>query len=681
MLIRRPLSVQQKMTGIILLVSALVLLLTSLQFGFVGLKRLKDEARKDTRALSSLIAANARYPLVTRDINAAANLLDSLKARQEVVAAYLLLPNGQTLADYSRTRSSSARLTSGSQMKIFTIEARQIEEGLRRDVEILWEEEGLLASFVPIHFEGAQAGYLYLSYELSNLYREQLYMLLGWLLSMGVASVMVYFLSARLQRRISAPIVQLAAQMEQVAREKRLHGFVPKDTHDEFAMLFHGFDEMMSALMERDRMLDAHRHNLEKEVRERTHDLVLAKEKAEQATFAKSRFLANMSHEIRTPMIGVLGMADLLQQKPLNDEDRQMVETIYRSGEALLTILNDILDVSKIEAGRLVLEEQPFDLFRIGQEVVRLLKINAVAKGVELEVEVGENAPVVLGDEGRVRQVLLNLVGNAVKFTEVGKVSVSMSALKDITAGRCDFLIVIRDTGIGISADARERIFEAFSQADSGTTRKYGGTGLGLSIVYDLLQLMGGSIELESHPGEGSLFTVRLSLALAAQNTTLPFLATVEKNFEPVVMLPPVGATVGDTTCRGRILLAEDNPTTQDLLAILLRQMHCELVIVDNGQEAVDHLAAHQVDLVLMDCQMPLIDGFEATAILRRRGATVPIVALTAHASKEDERRCLDAGMNDFLCKPFRQADLRRLLEKWLAVSPGARDTAAENLG
>lgn len=657
------------MTGIIFLVSVLVLLLTSLQFGFVVQKRLKDEAQNDIRALSSLVAANARFPLIIRDVVAASNLLDSLKARKEVVAAYLLLPSGQTVASYARSHSSSSRLTTGVQLERLTLEARQIEEGLQRDEETLWEESGLLASFTPIHFEGAQAGYLYLNYELSKLRKEQLSMLLGWLLSMGFAVFVTYLLATKLQQGISGPIMQLAAQMEQVAHEKRHYGFMPKESQDEFGLLFHGFEEMMNTLRERDRMLEKHRQTLEKEVQERTRDLSAAKEKAEQATLAKSRFLANMSHEIRTPMIGVLGMADLLQQKPLAKEDLQLVATIYRSGEALLAILNDILDVSKIEAGRLEFDEQPFDLLRLSEDVVRLLSVNAVAKGITLELEAGGSSPVVLGDSGRVRQVLLNLISNAVKFTEKGKVSVVITASSDAAADRCDYLIVVRDTGIGIPADSQKRIFEAFSQADSGTTRQYGGTGLGLSIVYNLLQVMGGTIELASRPGEGSAFTVRLSLPLAAQNKTLLFLSTAEKTFEPEVSVTPAVASAGESTCRGRVLLVEDNPTTQELLAILLRQMRCDLTIVNNGQEAVDHLFAHQVDLVLMDCQMPLLDGFETTAILRRRGETVPIVALTAYASKEDQHRCLDAGMNDFLCKPFRQADLKRILDRWLAAN------------
>lgn len=682
MTIRKPLSVQQKITGIIFLICALVLLLTSVQFGFVVLQRLNDEARNDAMSLARLVSANSRFPLAIRDYRALDSLLDSLEARAEVVSAHVLLPSGQSAASYSRSRSSHARLTTEEQMSILNLEAGQIEEGLKHDGEITWNEGRLNSLFMPINFEGTRAGYLYLNYEHRSLRREQLSLLLGWLLSIGVAGAVTYLLSARLQRHISLPIQQLAAQMEEISREKRLHGFEPKNTQDEFGLLFQGFDEMMNALMERDRMLEKHRRNLESEVQERTRDLSIAKEKAEQATLAKSRFLANMSHEIRTPMIGVLGMADLLRQKPLNEEDRQMAATIYRSGEALLTILNDVLDVSKIEAGRLEFEIQPFSLSRLVAEVVDLMRVTAQVKGVGLELEMAGDLPDVLGDEGRVRQILLNLVGNAIKFTEKGKVSVALSGVQRESDALCECQIVIRDTGIGIAPESRGRIFDAFGQADSGTTRKHGGSGLGLSIVRELVHMMDGSIDLDSTLGVGSVFTVRLPLSVARQDS-LPSRQPITATQTQALVSPWPSIGQGpDSSRRRRILLVEDNATTQELLTLLLRQMNFELLIANDGREAVDILAAQHVDLVLMDCQMPLMDGFKATGILRTSGLTVPIIALTAHAREEDARRCFEAGMDDFLCKPFRQADLRAVLAKWLASdTPAAGNVSAGGPG
>ncbi len=666
--LRKPRSVQQKMTAIIFLVSTFVLVLTSLQFVLFELKHRQDIAQDDIASLARLVSANARFPMAIKDHVAVGNLLNSLAARKDVVSAYLLWPNGKSVVGYSRSQNSSSRIDSSKELKFLQIEARQITEGIQSAAEQLWQEGDRLAYFMPITFEGSHVGYHYLSMELAALRRHQLSLALGWLLAAGAAMLITYLLSVRLQRHISGPVEQLAARMQQISREKRLVGFVPKDTDDEFNLLFHGFDEMMRALKERDKMLERHRKNLELEVLVRTRALEKEKEKAEQATLAKSRFLANMSHEIRTPMIGVLGMSDLLRRKNLTEQDQQLVETIYQSGESLLTILNDILDISKVEAGRFVIDAVPIDLVRLTEDVTRLLDVTAHSKGVELVLEIAVDLPPVAGDPIRIRQILLNLIGNAVKFTEVGKVTVLLSATVRPAEGLCDCLFVIRDTGVGIPEEAQSRIFDSFDQGDSSTTRKYGGTGLGLTIAKELIRLMGGQLALESRLGEGSTFSVQLPLALCQQpelplSTTEP--AARQGSLEVIssaVIAPPV------VSGGRRVLLAEDNPTTQNLISILLQQMGIELVIVDNGQQAIDFLLNETVDLILMDCQMPYLDGLEATAQLREQGLLTPIVALTAYARAEDQQLCLTAGMNDFLSKPFRQAELRDVLIKWLGA-------------
>jgi signal transduction histidine kinase/ActR/RegA family two-component response regulator len=667
MLLRKPRSVQQKMTAIIFLVSTFVLVLTSLQFVFFELKNRQDIARDDIASLARLVSANARFPMAIKDHVAVGNILDSLAARKDVVSAYLLWPNGKSVVGYSRSQNSHSRIDSSKELKFLQIEARQIAEGVQSAAVQLWQEGDRLAYFMPITFEGSHVGYHYLSMELIALHRHQLSLALGWLLAVGAAMLITYLLSARLQRHISGPVEQLAARMQQISREKRLVGFVPKDTDDEFNLLFHGFDEMMRALKERDQMLERHRKNLELEVQLRTRALEKEKQKAEQATLAKSRFLANMSHEIRTPMIGVLGMSDLLRRKKLTEEDQQLVETIYQSGEALLTILNDILDISKVEAGRLVIDAVPVDLVRLTEDVTRLMDVTAHGKGIELVLKAAVDLPPVVGDPVRIRQVLLNLVGNAVKFTEVGKVTVLVTAIARPVEGLCDCLFVIRDTGVGIPEEAQSRIFDSFDQGDSSTTRKYGGTGLGLTIAKELIQLMGGQLAVESRPGKGSTFSVQLPLALCKQSE-LP-LPTIESPERPGPLEVVSSAVVAPVATGGRrVLLAEDNPTTQSLISILLQQMGIDLVIVDNGQEAIDFLLNEHVDLILMDCQMPYLDGLEATAQLRAQGLLTPVVALTAYARAEDEQQCLTAGMNDFLSKPFRQAELRDVLVKWLGA-------------
>jgi CheY-like chemotaxis protein len=342
--------------------------------------------------------------------------------------------------------------------------------------------------------------------------------------------------------------------------------------------------------------------------------------------------LRSDDHYISKPMIGDLCMADLLRQRPLTEQDQKLVSTVYRSGEALLTILNDLLDFLKIEAGRMELDPVPFDL-----------------------------------------------VGNAVKFTDSGSVPVSLEACDGPAAGECDCLIVVKDTGVGISEDMRARVFDSFDQGDSSTTKRYGGTGLGLAITGELVHLMNGTILVESKPGEGSAFSVRLPLTLSSHSellhASLPKSTPAAFSDENQVIEPP--ANLDD---KRRVLLAEDNPTTQSLISILLQQMGLDLVIVDNGQSAIDYLTDKKVDLILMDCQMPVLDGFKTTAQLRAQGVMTPVVALTAYAREEDEGKCLDAGMNGFLSKPFRQSDLKEVLLRWLGADALSLDPVGKSV-
>jgi signal transduction histidine kinase/ActR/RegA family two-component response regulator len=464
---------------------------------------------------------------------------------------------------------------------------------------------------------------------------RQLLLLLGTIAGLDLLILLVglWVVNAH----IAGPIRKLQEATGKVRAGEFTHR-VEVDTNDEISDLARSFNEMSE------------------EVGRLMKVVAAEKQRAEDAAKTQGEFLANISHELRTPMNGIIGMTDLALQTRLTTEQEDYLQTARTSAQTLLAILNDILDFSKIEARQMELHRAEFNLHECAQNAVRALAAVASTKGLKLTSTLCPSLPErVSGDEGRVRQIVTNLIGNAIKFTSEGHVALEVK-LQDQNSSEYVLHFTVRDTGIGIDPAKQSVIFEPFRQADASTTREFGGTGLGLTICAQLVQLMGGRIWVESAPGVGSTFH---------------FTARVQKVATAVKTAEAPRASAGEPGRPRRILLAEDNPVNRKLaMRVLEKQGHVVVVAVD-GQEALEKFSDQQFDVILMDVQMPRMGGFEATAQIRimelERGGQTPIIALTAHAMEGDRERCLKAGMDDYMSKPIKPEELREMVDRLTA--------------
>jgi two-component system, sensor histidine kinase len=583
----------------------------------------------ENQTYSDIIAENSTAALSFGDANDAGQILSSLHAEPDIVAACIYDAAGKQLATYVRDKG----VTLADFPKLAPKEYR-------------FTSDALVVNS-PVELNGRVLGSVYVQSDLIELTESvhRYAVVFGTVLlgAMGLALMV----SRRFSRAIVGPIEHLSKTAQTITSDRNYSVRAVKSSEDELGTMVDCFNGMLEQIEQRDGQLNLHRHHLEDLVKARTAELSSAKERAEDASRAKSAFLANMSHEIRTPMTAILGYSDLMLSPVQTMSDRvNCLQVVRRNARHLMDLINDILDISKIEAEKMVVEKIPCDAARLVVEVVSMLRVRAMAKQLTLRADfVGDIPEIVHTDPLRLKQVVMNLTGNAIKFTENGEIAVRMSVEKTADGSRIHVDVV--DTGIGMTPEQIGRLFQPFVQADESMTRKYGGSGLGLAISRRLAIHMGGDLSVKSDPGKGSTFSLVVE---GGSVKDIPMRFGLTESMLVVLAQPTCDAEI---TLRGRILLAEDGIDNQQLLTMHLTMAGAEVVVVPNGKEAVEKVRREPFDLVLMDMQMPELDGYAATSQLRRMGFKLPIIALTAHAMAGDRSKCLDAGCTDYLTKPI----------------------------